>query len=284
MLDRFPSARLHHGEAVLEGDALVAFLADRERVIVGLERIDAALLDRLPALCVVSKFGVGLDRIDQAALAARGVRLAWTPGVNRRAVAELALSLTMLLLRELHVAHAEVARGAWKPRVGRQLSSVTLGVLGAGHIGKELIRLATPFGTRVLAHDLCDFPEFYAAHGVTPVGLDELLAQADVVSVHVPFDRSTEHLLSRERLRAMRPGALLVNTARGGIVDEAALVELLDAGHLAGAALDVLAVEPPRDRTMLDHPRVFCTPHLGGSTEEAILAMGHAALEGLADP
>jgi D-3-phosphoglycerate dehydrogenase len=278
---RFPGARLHTGDDVLSGDALVEFLDGAERAIIGLERIDAALLERLPALSRISKYGVGLDRIDQLALSKRGVELAWTPGVNRRAVAELALALAIVCLRELPRAHGSVLSGEWRPRTGRQLSSVTLGVLGAGHIGKELIRLVASFGTRVLAHDLLDFPEFYGTHGVTPVSLPVLLESSDVVSVHLPFDESTTNLLSRERLARMRSGAVLVNTARGGIVDEAALIELLDSGHLAAAGLDVLAVEPPRDATLVNHPRIFCTPHLGGSTEEAILAMGMAALEGL---
>jgi D-3-phosphoglycerate dehydrogenase len=282
LCERFPGARLYDGDDVLAGDALVEFLADAERVIIGLERVDAELLERLPALRVISKYGVGLDRIDESALAARGVHLSWTPGVNRRAVAELTLSLAILVLRELHLARDGVARGEWKSRTGRQLSNVTLGVLGAGNIGKDLIRLVVPFGTRILAHDLLDFPEFYAEHGVARVSLDELLERSDLVSVHLPFDDTTNLLLSRDRLGRMRRGAVLVNTARGGIVDERALLELLDSGHLAGAALDVLAVEPPRDVTLVSHPRIFCTPHLGGSTHEAILEMGRAALEGLA--
>jgi phosphoglycerate dehydrogenase-like enzyme len=283
LAERFVAPRLHLGTEILSGEALVSFLEGAERAIVGLERIDRELLDQLPALRVVSKFGVGLDRIDLAALEARDIRFAWTPGVNRRAVAELTVALALTLLRGLHLARDSVKAGAWQPRVGRELGGVTLGVLGIGNIGKELIRLVQPFGTRIVAHDLLDFPEFEATHGVTKLSLEALLREADVVSVHLPLDASTRGILSRERLGQMRAGAHLINTSRGGIVDEAALIELLDAGRLGGAALDVLADEPPLGTTLTHHPKILCTPHLGGSSEEAILSMGKAALDGL-DP
>lgn len=174
-----------------------------------------------------------------------------------------------------------MSTGTWRNRTGRQLSGRTVGLIGCGHIGKDLTPFLRAFGCPVLAHDILDFPEFYAAHQVEPVGLDELLRRADIVTLHVPLDDSTRGMLSAGRLALMRPGALLVNTARGGLVDEAALREMLQDGRLGAAAFDVFATEPPEDAALLALPNFLATPHIGGSSEEAILAMGRAAIAGL---
>lgn len=284
LLERWPHVRFPATGVPLQGEALVDFLRGCERAIVSLQRIDGALLDRLPELRVVSKFGVGLDGIDQPALAARGIRLAWRGGVNRRAVAELVVALAIDLLRGVHRSDREVRQGLWRQVPGRELGRSTLGIIGCGHIGKEVARLVRPWGTRVLSHDILDFPEFYAEHGVQPVDLDTLLGQSDVVSLHVPLDASTAGMLDRRRLERMRPDACLVNTARGGLVDEDALAELLVAGRLHGAAFDVYATEPPLGSPLLQAPGVLATAHIGGSSTEGIRAMGLAAIEGLEDP
>ncbi len=281
LLERFPDARFATGDTRLSGDALVAFLDGAERAIVSLQRIDGALLDRLPDLKLVAKFGVGLDGIDQQALARRGVKLAWKGGVNRRSVAELVVSLAINLLRGIHASNRGVREGRWQRVPGRELGAVTLGVIGCGHIGKEVVRLVRPFGTRVLAHDILDFPDFYAQHDVTPVSLEELLRTADVVSLHVPLDASTARMLDRERLSLLRPDACLVNTARGGLVDENALAEMLSTGRLQAAAFDVFEVEPPLGSVLLSLPNFLATSHIAGSSESGILAMGMAAIDGL---
>jgi len=185
------------------------------------------------------------------------------------------------LLHRVPAATQEVHRGGWHQLVGRQLSSRTVGVVGCGHVGKEVAVLARAFGCRVLAHDILAFPEFYRTHNIQPVDLTTILREADVVSIHLPLDASTRNLMDAQRLALMRPDAILINTARGGIVDEAALTAMLLAERLAGAALDVFEHEPPTDRVLLDLPNVIATPHIGGSTEEAILAMGYAAISGL---
>jgi D-3-phosphoglycerate dehydrogenase len=232
---------------------------------------------------VISKYGVGTDMLDLRAMARRGVRLGWTGGVNRRSVTELALAFMIALLRELPQVDREVSTGTWRNRTGRQLSGRTVGLIGCGHIGKDLAPILRAFDCAVLAHDILDFPEFYAAHQVEPVGLDELLRRADIVSLHVPLDDSTRGMLGAGRLALMRPGALLVNTARGGLVDEPALKRMLQDGRLGGAAFDVFTTEPPEDAELLALPTFLATPHIGGSSEEAILAMGRAAIAGLDD-
>ena len=166
----------------------------------------------------------------------------------------------------------------------RHLSGRVVGiVLGLGHIGKDLAVLLTAFGCRVLAHDIRSFPDFTAAHGIEAVELHDLLRRAEVVTLHLPLDASTRMILSADRLALMRPDAVLINAARGGLVDEAALKAMLTDGRLFGAAFDVFAVEPPTDPELIALPNFLATPHIGGSAEEAVLAMGRAAIAGLTD-
>ncbi len=281
LLARYPRARFNEDGQALAGPDLIDFLRGHERAIVGAQRLTGPVLDALPELKVVSKWGVGLDTLDLPALARRGVRLGWTGGVNRRSVAELTLAFIIAMLRHVPRAGGEVRAGTWRRHIGRQLTGKTVGIVGCGQIGKDLVRLLAPFGCRVLAHDIRDYADFYAEHGVEPVDLETLLGAADVVSLHVPADETTLGMLSAERLALMRADAVLVNTARGGLVDEAALAAMLRDGRLAGAAFDVFAIEPPADFGLLALPNFLATPHIGGSAEEAILAMGRAAIDGL---
>ena len=266
---------------MLQGDALIAFLRGHDRAIVGLERVDEAVLTAVPELRVISKYGVGLDAVDLDALARHGVRLGWTGGVNRRSVAELTLMFAIALLHRTPEASGMLHGGRWQRVIGRQITDRTVGIIGCGHVGKDLVQLLAPFGCRVLAHDIRNYADFYAAHGVTPVSLDQLLEASDVVTLHVPLDHSTRGMIDARRLAQMRKGAVLINAARGGLVDEAALVDALVGGHLSGAAADVFAAEPAANPALLALPNFLGTPHIGGSTQEAQLAMGRAAIEGL---
>jgi D-3-phosphoglycerate dehydrogenase len=192
-------------------------------------------------------------------------------------VTELALALAISALRHLPWAADELRRGVWSQPKGTLLSGKTVGIVGYGHAGRDLASLLRPFDCRILAADVRPLHE----PDVEQVPLDELLAEADVVSLHVTLDDSTRELLDRRRLELMKPTAVLVNTARGGLVDEEALAHLLGEGRLAAAAFDVFALEPPGDSALLGLPNFLGTPHIGGSTEEAILAMGRAAIDGL---
>ena len=282
LLAAYPDSRLNTAGTRLRGEALFDFLRGFDAAIVGAEPIDGALLDALPELRIVSKWGVGIDTVDIPALAARGIRLGWSPGVNRVSVAELALCGMITALRRVTEANMVIRGGVWRRQIGRQLSGATVGILGCGRIGREVIRMLAPFGCRILVHDILDFPEFYAANAITPVDLDTLLSESDVVSIHVPFDDSTANLISAERLALMKPGAALVNTARGGIVDEAALKSALKDGRIGGAAFDVFRPEPPEDAELLNLPNLLATPHMGASAYESILAMGRAAIANIA--
>lgn len=267
--------------ASLKGEALVTFLDGHDRAIIALERLDEAIIGRLPRLKIVSKYGVGLDNIDTAALRRHGKRLGWRGGVNRRSVAELTLCFMIALLHNVPSASAAVRGGAWAQVIGRQLTGKTVGIVGCGHVGKEVVELLQPFGVSILAHDIVHYGEFYQHFSVEAVGLEALLKRVDVVTIHLPLDKTTRGMFSAERIALMKPGAVLINTARGGIVDDAAVKEALRAGRLAGIGFDVFAVEPPQDTELLNMPNVLSTPHIGGSAEEAILAMGRAAILGL---
>ena len=265
----------------LEGEELIAFLKGHDMAITALETITADVLSRLPELKAIGKYGVGLDMIDLNAMNQFGVRLGWTGGVNKRSVAELVISSAISLLHRAHESHAEVRSGTWRQLLGRQLSGRTVGIVGCGHVGKDVAVLLRAFGCRILANDIKDFSEFYRANAVTPVSLDNLLSESDVVTLHLPLDDSTRGMFNAERLSQMRKGACLINLARGGIIDEVALKQRLRDGFLAGAALDVFAEEPPLDMELIELPTLIATGHIGGSTEEAVLAMGRAAIAGL---
>jgi len=281
LLSRYKSVTFNDSGSALAGEQLVKFLLNHDKAIVALERIDDAILSRLPQLQVIGKYGVGLDMIDLEAMRRHGKRLGWTGGVNRRSVAELVVALAVMMLRGLPEANREVLSGTWRHTVGRQLSDRTVGIIGCGHVGQEVIRLLRPFGCRVLAHDILDISGFCNDAGAESVGLQTLLKRADVISLHIPLDDSTSNILSAERLKIIEPGSILINTARGGLVDETALKLALQNGEIAAAAFDVFSDEPPTDEELLRLPNFFATPHLGGSAAEAILAMGRAAIAGL---
>ncbi|MFC7554613.1 NAD(P)-dependent oxidoreductase [Pseudoroseomonas wenyumeiae] len=168
-----------------------------------------------------------------------------------------------------------------RTRVGRSLSGRVVGLHGCGHIGKEVVRLLAPFGCTIIAHDTRDYPDFYREHDVTPVSLDELTERSEVISLHIPRSRVTENLYDAARLSRLRQDCVLVNTCRGGIVDEEALFERLNSGQLVAACFDVFTHEPPTDDRLLRHPNLLSTPHAGASTVEARIAMVEAALRGL---
>ncbi len=281
LLASYSRVTFNESGRTMAGRELAAFLKGHEKAIVALEVIDDALLSALPELKVISKYGVGLDMIDLDALERRGILLGWKGGVNRRSVAELVLAAMIMLLHRAPEASREACAGTWRQITGRQLTGKTVGIIGCGHIGKELAVMLRSFDCRLLSHDILDFPEFYARHRVEPVGLDELLRASDIVTLHVPLDDSTRNMLSAERLALLKKGAIVINMARGGLVDEARLKAMLMNGDAGGAAFDVFAQEPPDDLELLRLPNVIATPHIGGSTEEAILAMGRAAIEGL---
>lgn len=285
LLKKFPKAFFNDTDRVLQGPELAQFIGAAPAAISGLEKIDAALLTECKNLKVLAKYGVGLDMLDASALEAAQVNLGWTPGVNKRSVAELTLFFAIGLFRLAQINMRECEGMGFKAYRGQEMTGKTIGVLGTGNVGQDFIRLLQPFGCKILGHDLrSDEPEmkaFYEKHQVRAVDLEELVASVDLLSVHVPLDPTTRGLVSADKIQTMKKGSRLINTARGGIVDEDAVLSALETGGLVGAAFDVFATEPPDDWRLVQHPRFMGTPHIGGSTEECVLEMGLAAIRGL---
>jgi (S)-sulfolactate dehydrogenase len=255
---------------------LAAALGEADALIVrNRTRVDRELLAAAPRLRVVGRLGVGLDNIDVEACAARGIRVIPATGANALAVAEYVVCAALLLLRGAYLSSADVAAGKW-PRAalgeGREAAGKTLGIVGFGGIGRLVARLALGLGMKVLATDAMippDSPAWREA-GVTRGSLDELLGGADAVTLHVPLAADTRHLIDAGRIARMKPGAVLINTARGGVVDERALADALRSGRLGGAALDVFEAEPlPAGSPLAGVPNLVLTPHVAGVTRES---------------
>ena len=257
-------------------DLLAALAADPgwdALVVRSQTRVDGELLTAAaPRLSVVGVASVGTDRIDVAAATRAGVMVINAPTGNTVAAAEHTMALMLSLLRHIPEADASVRRGEWERArfLGAELRHRTLGIIGLGKIGKAVARRAAAFEMRVLTFDPLIGEAQAAEHGARLVGLPELLLRADVITVHVPLVAQTRGLIGRAQLEAMKPGAVLLNVARGGLVDEAAVAEALRDGRLAGAAIDVYSTEPmAADNPLRDAPNTILTPHLGASTAEA---------------
>jgi D-3-phosphoglycerate dehydrogenase len=256
---------------------LVAALADADGLIVRSEtRVDRELLAAGPRLTVVARAGVGVDAIDVEAATAAGILVLNTPGANTLAATEQTFALMLSLARRTPAAVQQLREGVWdrKSLIGSELYGKTLGIVGLGRIGSNVASRAAAFGMTIVAHDPYVTAARADAFGARLVDLETLLRESDVVTLHVPLTPQTLGMIDARALRLMQPHAYLVNCARGGVIAERDLLEALDAGVLAGAAIDVVAEEPPpREGTgaaLHRHPKVFATPHLGGSTHEAL--------------
>ncbi|AYV57223.1 phosphoglycerate dehydrogenase [Leptospira kmetyi] len=281
LLEKYKNVTFNDRGLQLKGDSLIEFLTGHEKAITALEVIDEYVLSRLPDLKVIGKYGVGLDMIDMAAMRTYGKKLGWIGGVNRRSVSELVIAFAISMLRNIPSANREVLSGTWRQHIGGYLTNRTVGIIGCGHIGKDLVKLLKPFECKVIVYDILDFADFYKENGIRAVSLEDLLQEADIVTLHIPLNQSTKNILDSNRLALLKSTAILINTARGELVDEIALKKALQENKLAAAAFDVFAIEPPSDQELLSLPNFLATPHIGGSAAEAILAMGRAAIEGL---
>lgn len=248
--------------------------------------LTASLLDQLSALQVVAVHGAGVDQVDLAACTARGVYVTNTPGANADSVAELTLGLMLSLARKIPEAARRVREErAWGEarHTGRELRGKTLGLIGMGQIGARVGHLAAALGMKVLAHDPALSGREIRARGGRPAALAALLAAADVISLHAPLMPETHHLIDRRAIAKMKKGAVIINCARGPLVDERALASALKAGKIGGAALDVLEGEPPDPKSpIFSAPNLILTPHMAGSTKEALEAIARTAGEDIA--
>ncbi len=281
-------------KAGLEVDVKVGLKPDELEAVIGqydglavrsATKVNARVLEKATRLKVVGRAGVGVDNVDLEAATRRGVVVMNTPGGSSTTVAELALALVLSLSRHVAAATASVKAGKWEKKKfqGHELAGKTLGVVGIGNIGSVLVDRALALKMRVVAYDPFISGDAAAKLGVELVGLEDLWRQSDVVSLHVPLTEHTRNLVDAGVLAKMKKGSILVNCARGGIVDERALAAALESGHLGGAAMDVFEKEPPpADHPLFRLENFVCTPHIGASTEEAQSAVAVAIAEQLA--
>lgn len=244
-----------------------------EAMVVGIEPVTRTVIEAADKLKVIAKHGAGVDNIDLRAAHERGIAVAFAPGANRHAVADLTFGLFLSLARKIPQTFDEVKKGSWPRAVGTEVWGKTLGVVGTGRIGKEVIRRAAGFGMRVLAHDLYPDPQLQE-RGVVYAPLEDVIREADFLTLHIDLNERSRSLIGAKELAQMKPTAFLVNTARGGIVDESALYDALKNGMIAGAALDVFGQEPPQQSPLLEVPNFIATPHMAGYTKEALREVG----------
>jgi len=280
--------------AGLDVDVNVGMKAEQLEAVIGhydalvvrsATKVTAKVLEKASRLRVVGRAGVGVDNVDLPAATRRGVVVMNTPGGSSVTVAELAVGMMLSLSRHIAQATASIKGGKWEKKrfQGRELAGKTLGVVGIGNIGSVVVDRCLGMKMKVVAYDPFISPEAAVKLGAELVSLDDLWARSDLISLHVPLTEQTRNLVNAQTIAKMKPGALLVNCARGGLVDEAALAEALAAGRLGGAALDVFQKEPPPpDHPLLKLDNFICTPHLGASTEEAQAAVAVAVAEQMA--
>ena len=281
LLGKYSQVTFNDNGIRMDEESLIDFLKGYDKAIISLEKITDQVLFKLPDLKVISKFGVGIDTIDLAAMNKRKRYLGWTPGVNRRSVSELVICFMVMMLRHVPTSNQDIINGNWDQQMGGLLSGRTVGVIGCNNIGKDVIKLLKPWGCKFLVYDIEYSLDFNSEYEVLAVELEELLKLSDIVTVHLPLNNSTRNIISRAQVGLMKSTAILINTARGGLIDENALKDALVNNLIAGAAFDVFATEPPVDKELLALPNFLATTHIGGSTEEAIIAMGRAAIKGL---
>lgn len=258
---------------------LLEVLPRMDAIITGTDELTAEVINAAPHLKTIAKHGVGLETIDLSAARTRGITVSYTPGFIHDSVADLTLALLLALARKIVPAHLSTKAGSWKALFGVELRDKTLGIVGLGRIGKAVCERAKGFGMRVIAYDPFPDEAFAAAHAVTLVSLPELLERSDVVSLHAPAEAAEGPVIGPAQLKMMKPTAFLINTARGQLVDEAALAAALRQGRLAGAGIDAFVNEPPIGSPLLELENVVLTPHLGGRTLDGQRRMGELVIE-----
>lgn len=256
----------------IEKEELLTCIADYDALIVrGRTKVTPEVFEKGTKLKVVGRCGVGVDNIDLNAARQHGVAVVNAPIATTVAVAEHTMALMLALVREIPRADAGIKSGNWykKEIKGVELRNKTLGVIGFGNIGSTVGSYAKAFGMNVIAYDLIATPDQIKQHGGVPVTFDELLQQADFITLHVPLTDTTRHMLNADAFAKMKKGVYIICAARGGVIDEADLLAALESAQVAGAALDVFEKEPPGDSPLVKHPHFIGTPHLGGQTKEA---------------
>jgi D-3-phosphoglycerate dehydrogenase / 2-oxoglutarate reductase len=280
---------LHYAPPYATAEQLYAALraSDAVGVISRMGRMDAAAMDAAPGLRVISKHGAGVDNIDLVAAAARDIPVLAATGANALSVAEHAIALTLAVVKRLMALDTGLRAGRWeKPGFsGRELSGMRMGLLGMGAIAQATAQIARGFGLRIYGYDPFAPDDAFARTGIARcTDLTDLFRQSDILSLHCPLNDATRAVVNAANIAQMPEQSYIINTARGGLIDEGALLAAIRSGHLAGAGLDTFAVEPPApDHPFLTEPRILVTPHIGGVTAEANARVGLDAVRGIID-
>jgi D-3-phosphoglycerate dehydrogenase len=265
----------------LTEDELIPLLKDCDGYIAGLDEVTEKVLFQCKKLKVVSRYGAGVDRVDLAAAKANKIVVTNTPGVNADAVAELAFGLVLNLARKILFLNQKTRAGEWVRSTGIELKGKTIGILGLGAIGRNLARYAQGFSMNVIAYDPFINEAYAKDNNITVATFEQVIENSDVVSLHLPLTAETRHLIDRDTITRMKRGVLLINTSRGGIIDEDAAYEALSDGRLGGLGLDAFEVEPPTGSPLFELDNVVVTPHTGAHTKEATENMADLAVENL---
>jgi phosphoglycerate dehydrogenase-like enzyme len=282
---RFPNSEIHYLDLRLPDQLLLfsdsTFTQSLDGWLVGGEPVTAFELDRMPGLKVISKYGVGVDNVDFAACASRNVTVAHEPGVNSLAVAEHCLGLIIGLCRNINQNARKLSVGVWNKDGGRGLSGMKVGIIGLGHVGSKVAALLKMLGAELSYAEISAKPELEKSIGIQRLAYEDLLSWADLLSFHVPLTDQTRKMFGDSALSRTRKGVFLINTARGGIIDQETLKKGLKSGQIAGIALDVFEKEPLHDKELAESERLLGTPHTAGNSQQAVEAMGAAAIRGL---
>ncbi|MCL2269968.1 MAG: phosphoglycerate dehydrogenase [Treponema sp.] len=265
-----------------EGD-LIPLLADCDGYIAGLDFITRKVLENAPKLKVISRYGVGVDRVDLEAAREMRVVVCNTPGVNANAAADLAFALLLCIARKVPLLDRKTREGEWLRSTGFELYGKTIGIIGLGAVGKAMAKRASGFSMNVLAKDPFIDTEYIRANGINAAEFDEVIGKSDFISLHLPLMDETRNIINRPVMESMKKGAVIINTARGGLIDESAAYELLKSGHLGGLGLDTYEAEPPGSSPLFTLDNVVVTPHTGAHTAEAIAAMAELSVKNLID-
>ena len=263
----------------LTEDELLEIVTDFDIIIAGTEQITSKVMDRARNLKMISRVGIGLDSVDLLAAEERGIKVCFTPDAPAPAVAELTIGLMLSLLRSTHVANAELHRGEWVRHFGRRIPEITIGIIGVGRIGQRVLRRLSSFGTpRVLVNDLIPDDRLVPQTKLEWTDKEEIYKQADIISLHLPLTKHTKNMIRAEHIARMKSDAILINTARGGIINEPDLANALNKGHLHGAAIDVFEQEPYAG-PLASIERCILTSHMGSMTVDCRTRMEIEATE-----
>ncbi len=265
----------------LEEDELIPLLKDCDGYIAGLDFITEKVLKECKKLRVISRYGAGYDRVDMVAAKKYGVTITNTPGVNAQAVGELAFALMISVARRIPYLNCMTKEGEWARSTGMEMKGKTLGILGLGAIGKVLAKCAMGCGMKVIAYDPYIDENYCKDQGIEPVTMDEVISRSHIISIHIPLNKETKHLIGSEAIEKMMDGVIIINTSRGGIIDEDAAYKGLKTGKIGGLGLDAFEEEPPGKLPLFEFPNVVTTPHTGAHTKEATELMAARAVENL---